>query len=118
MITGRNNEVGDSGGVVWVGVRETGDHANEVRHGEDTGHPSCVVSTTLGFSDCCIRKELESMMESRTQKMCGFTHKKIPPKAAKAHMKYAFMVTGASIRPVSAVPVMIAPPAMAATVRM
>jgi hypothetical protein len=38
--------------------------------------------------------------------------KKIPPKAAKAHIKYAFMVTGASIRDVSAVPWITPPPAI------
>jgi hypothetical protein len=38
--------------------------------------------------------------------------KKIPPNAAKAHMRYALIVTGASTRDVSAVPVMTMPPAM------
>ncbi len=38
--------------------------------------------------------------------------KKMPPKAAKAQMRYALTVTGASIREVSAVPVRTPPPAM------
>ena len=38
--------------------------------------------------------------------------KKIPPKAANAHIKYALTVTGASIREVSAVPVMTGSPAI------
>lgn len=38
--------------------------------------------------------------------------KNIPPNAAKAHIRYALKVTGASIRDVSIVPTTTAPPAM------
>ena len=42
------------------------------------------------------------------------THKKIPPKAANAHMRYALKVTGASTRAVSVVADSTAPPGIMA----
>jgi hypothetical protein len=74
-----------SGNLRWV---ETGVEGDEVPHSEDTVHVSRVISDI-----------------SRCQEDKGETHpKKIPPKDAKTHSKYALSVTGASTLSASDVP--------------